>query len=226
MEPPAYGIPATVTLKQGTVITMRISQQLKSEKNSPGDAFSGALTQPVVVNGIVVAHSGQMVFGRVTEASKVKNMHRLGIELTSITLADGSATPINSVLMSRQGPMMPYGRHDEGVITTAAAKDSASTGTVLATKGHDSVIYPGTLLTFQIANAIHINTANANGAYRYVSPDDYAQPRTQVASRPAVAYGPGYPYPYYGYPYPYWGPVFGFGFGFGGFYGFHGGFRR
>jgi hypothetical protein len=140
--------------------------------------------------------------------------------------------------MSRQSPMMPYGRHDEGVITTAPADGStpaagAPTVSVLATKGHDSVIYPGTLLTFQIETPITISTANANGAYRYVSPDDYSQTRTtQVATRPAAVYGPGYPYPYpyygYGYGYPYWGPGFGFGIGFGGFGfgGFRGGFRR
>jgi len=229
---PAYGIPAQVTLKQGTMVTLRISQQLASNKNAAGDTFSGALTQPVVVNGIVVAQRGQMVFGRVAEAAKVKGLHRLGIELTSITLADGSATPIHSQFMSRQGPIMPYGHHDEGVITTATADGSvpaagAPTVGVLATKGHESIIYPGTLLTFQIETPLTVNTANANGAYRYVTPDDYAQANrtTQVATRPAAGYGYPYPYPYYGYGYPYWGPAFGFGFGYGGF-GFRGGFRR
>jgi hypothetical protein len=177
-----------------------------------------------------------MVYGRVTEADKVKGVHRLGIEITGISLADGSQAAVHTQLMSRQGPVMPYGRHDEGTITTATADGSApaagaTTVGVLATKGHDSVIYPGTLLTFQTENAVTIATGNSNGAFRYVGPDDYSRPstmNTQVATRPAYAYGPGYPYPYYGwgYPYPYWGPAIGFGFGFGGFYGFRGGFRR
>jgi hypothetical protein len=174
-----------------------------------------------------------MVYGRVAEADKIKGMHRLGIELTGMTLADGTSAPIHSQFMSRQGVYMPYGHRDEGVITNATADGStpaagAPTVGVLATKGHDSVIYPGTLLTFQVATPITISTANANGAYRYVSPDDYTQTRTtQVAARPATVYGAGYPYPYpyWGYGYPYWGPV-GFGFGFGGFGGFRGGFRR
>jgi hypothetical protein len=225
---PSYGLPAEVTLKPGSMISVRINQKLESNKNAVGDTFSGALLQPVVVNGIVVAQRGQMVFGRVAESTKVKGMSRLGIELTGLTLADGTSAPIHSLWMSRQSPMLPYGRHDEGVITTASADGStAATGApavgVLATKGHNSVVYPQSVLTFQTGNAVTIATANAN-AYRYVSPDDYSRPSNVTVRsnvRPEYAYGPGYPYPYWG-GYPYWGPV-GIGFGFGGFWG--GGFR-
>jgi hypothetical protein len=232
---PAYGLPAQVTLKPGTFLSMRINQKLADNKNSAGDTFSGTLTQPVVVNGIVVAQRGQMVYGRVTEAQKVKNVHRLGIEVTGIMLVDGTQATVHTRLISREGPIVPYGHREEGAITTATADGSTppagATVAVLATKGHDSVIYPGTLLTFQNENAVAIDTANSTG-FRYVSPDDYNRPtmNTQVATRPAYAYGPGYygyPYPYYGWGYPYWGPAVGFGFGFGGFWGgWHGGWRR
>lgn len=235
---PAYGLPPQVTLKPGTFLTMRIGQRLEDTKNSVGDTFSGALTQPLVVNGILVAPRGQMVYGRVAEAAKVKGVHRLGIEVTGITLADGTLASVHAQLMSRQGPILPYGHQQEGAITTVTANGSAApageTIGVLATKGHNSVIYPETLLTFQTENAVTIETGNSSGAFRYVGPDDYARPSTMtqtVATRPAYVYGPGYygyPYPYYGwgYPYPYWGPVVGFGFGFGGWGGWHGGFRR
>jgi len=236
---PAYGLPPQVTLKPGTFLTMRIGQRLADNKNSVGDTFSGALTQPIVVNGILVAPRGQMVYGKVAEASKVKGVHRLGIEVTGITLADGTLANVHTQLMSRQGPIMPYGHQQEGAITTATADGSAApagaTIGVLATKGHDSVIYPETLLTFQSENAVTIETGNSSGAFRYVGPDDYSRPSTmtqQVATRPAYGYGPGYygyPYPYYGWGYPYYGfggIGFGFGYGgFGGFGGFGGGFR-
>jgi hypothetical protein len=102
---------------------------------------------------------------------------------------------------------------------------------VLATRNHPSVIYPETALTFQTENAIVIDTGNSTGAYRYVGPDDYSGPRTQVmqapAQRPGYGYGPGY-YPYY--PYPYYYPYYGFGLGVRlggwGWGGFRGGFRR
>jgi hypothetical protein len=237
---PAYGLPAQVTLKPGTFLTMRISQHLADNKNSVGDTFSGVLTQPVVVNGILVAPRGQMVYGRVAEAAKIKGVHRLGIEVTGITLADGTLANVHTQLMSRQGPIMPYGHQQEGAITTATADGSpapaGATIGVLATKGHDSVIYPETLLTFQTQSAVTIETGSSSGAYRYVGPDDYSRPSTMsqtVATRPGYVYGSpyyGYPYPYYGYGwgYPYYGfGGIGFGFGYGGFGGgFRGGFRR
>jgi len=250
---PAYGLPAEVTLKTGTFVTMRINQGLASNKNAVGDTFSGTLTQPIVVNGIVVAQRGQMVYGKVAEAQKVKGVHRLGVELTSLTLADGSQAAVHTELISRQGPTMPNGQQ-AGVITSttaggavvgaaAAGGTGAAAGAgigaaagivgVLATRNHPSVIYPETMLTFQTENAVTIATGNSSGAFRYVGPDDYSRPATmtqQVPVRPAYGYGPGYYnpyyYPYYGWGYPYYGFGSGIGFGFGGWGGFRGGFRR
>lgn len=248
---PAYGLPAEVTLKPGTYVTMRINQALASNKNAIGDTFSGMLTQPIVVNGIVVAHRGQMVYGRVSEADKVKGVHRLGVQLTSLTLADGTQVAVQTQLISRQGPTTPGGVQ-AGVITSttatgavvgaiAAGGGGAAAGAgigaaagiigVLATRNHPSVIYPETMLTFLTENAITVSTGNSS-AYRYVGPEDYAHPATvsqQVAPRQTYVDGAGYPYypyPYYGWGYPYygWGPMVGIGFG--GYYGgWHGGWH-
>ena len=54
---------------------------------------------------------------------------------------------------------------------------------VLVTRNHPSVIYPETAVTFQTQNAITINTGSVPGAYRYVGPDDYSRPKTQVVQR-------------------------------------------
>lgn len=252
---PAYGLPAQVTVKQGNFLTMRINQALASNKNAVGDGFSGVLTQPVVANGIVVAQRGQMVYGKVVEAQKVKGVWRLGVALTSLTLADGSQVPIQTQLASRQGPTTPGGVQ-AGVITTTTAGGAvvggiagggmgagvgagagalAGIAAVIATKNHPSVIYPETMLTFQLQNAVDINTNNPS-AFRYVGPDDYGRPATMTQQVPVRSgYGPGYPYaypypyyPYWGGGYPYWGPslFIGGGFGWGGFGGFRGGFRR
>jgi hypothetical protein len=245
---PAYGIPAQVTLKPGTFVSMRVHQELTSNHNAAGDTFSGSLMQPIVVDGIVVAQRGQTVYGRVVEADKVKGVSRLGIELNSLTLADGSQAAVHTQLVSRQDPAMP-GRQQAGAITTATATGAAAgsatgpgagaaAGTVgvLATRNHPSVIYPETALTFQTVNALAINTGNSVGAFRYVGPDDYGRTNTGVVQQAPAAprtyvYGPGYPYPYYPYYYPYygWGPgiFIGGGFGFGGGFRFGGfGWRR
>lgn len=225
-QPPqqSYGIPAQVILRQGTLISMRLNQHLEDSKSSIGDGFSGTLNQPLVVNGIVVAQSGQIVYGRVVDAEKVKSIHRLGVELTGIALVDGTRLPVRSLFLSRQGAPYPYG-HDRGAITTTSGNPPMG---VLQTKGHDSELYPQETLTFQIETNVAINTTAASGAFRYVGPEDYSRPATQtrVATRPAYAYGPAYPYYGWGYPY-YWGPSIGFGIGFGGYWGgWRGGWRR
>lgn len=227
---PAYGIPAEVTLRPGSFFTMRISQKLSDTKNSVGDTFSGTLMQPIVANGIVIAPRGQMVYGNIVEAQKVKGVHRLGIEVTGIVLADGTQATVRTQLMSRQELRRSYWDNPRGNITTVAADGSTPPAGpvvgVLATKGHDSVINPEALLTFRTENAVTVHTGDAGGTFRYVSPDDYSRPATQVVTRPAYVYG-GYPYYGWGYPYPYWGPFAGFGIGFGGYWGgWHGGWHR
>jgi hypothetical protein len=252
---PAYGLPAQVTLKPGTFMTVRINEMLASNKSHPGDAFTATLAAPLVADGVVLAQRGQTVYGRVAEAAKEKGVSRLGVELTGLTLADGEQIPIHSQLVSRRGPTTPAGMQagtiagtsavgaavgaaaDWGRGTAIGAGAGAAAGIVgvLVTRNHPSVIYPETMLTFQVQNAVTVATGNAPRAFRFVGPEDYDRPAPatgrSVPTRPYVygpAYGPGYYpgyYPYY--PYSYWGgPSIFFGFGGGyGRYGF-GGFRR
>ncbi len=134
-------------------------------------------------------------------------------------------------LLSRQGP--PF-EHEQGAITTVSADGTAAaagapTIGVLATKGHDSVIYPQTALTFQTEGAVTVETRHferrvplCRTGRLFPSP----QRTRRLPPGPTYVYGgPGYyPYPYWGYPY--WGPSVGFGIGFGGWGGWRGGWRR
>ncbi|HKT11118.1 MAG TPA: BON domain-containing protein, partial [Terriglobia bacterium] len=58
-------VPATLHLTSGTMISVRLNQELSSDRNKSGDAFTATLEQPVVVNGWVVARRGQTIEGRV-----------------------------------------------------------------------------------------------------------------------------------------------------------------
>jgi len=249
---PKYGLPAQVTVKPGTYMSVRINDMLSSNKSHPGDAFTATLVAPLVADGVVLAPRGQMVYGRVSEAAKQKGVSRLGVELTGLTLADGEQVSIHSQLISRRGPTTPAGVQAGTIAGTtvvggavgaaAAAGTGAAIGAgagaaagiigVLETRNHPSVIYPETMLTFQVQNAVTVATGNAPQAFRFVGPEDYngpaPGPTQRVApGRPYYTYGPGYPYPYYPYPYywgsGYWGPsiFIGGGWGFGGFGGFH-----
>ena len=235
---PAYGVPARLTLQPGTYVTVRINQGLSTDHNQPGDPFNATLMQPVVVNGIVVAQAGQNVYGRVTEAQKqhADRPSRLGIELTGLTLADGTQVPIHSQVVARRGGTTPAGVQAGTVAATtgvgAVVGAAAGWGTgaaigagagaaagiigVLLTRNHPTVLYPETAMTFEVTSPVEISTANAPQAFRYVGPQDYQrQPALQTRpgapypgyGPPAAAYyGPGY-YPYY--PYPYYGFYWG-----------------
>jgi hypothetical protein len=229
---PAYGLPAQLTIKPGTYATIRVNEMLASNKNKVGDLFTGTLAQPIVVDGVLVAARGQSIVGRVAEVGKDKDgVHRLGLELTGITLADGTQAPLQSKLVTSQGRTTAAGAQAGTVAGTTASGAgvgaAAGWGTgadgVLATKNHPSLVYSGSALTFEVTSPVLVSTVNAPQAFRYVGPEDYSRPQTtQVlrTTRPAPAPypyygGPGYYSPYYA-PYPYyWGPSFGLGIGFG-----------
>jgi hypothetical protein len=245
---PVYGLPAQLTLQPGTYITVRINQPLSSDRNQPGDPFTATLAQPIVVDGVVMANRGQSVYGRVALVEKHHGAapSRLGLELTSLTLADGSQAPVKSQLVARQGPTTP-GAVEAGTVVGTAAVGAAIGGAaawgtgaaigagagaaaglagVLLTRNHPSVVYPETALTFNIQSPVTVATGRAPQAFRYVGPEDYNSPapRQTVQARPAGRYASPYygyyPYPYV-YPYEYWGPGVVF---WGG--GFHRGWRR
>jgi hypothetical protein len=229
---PAYGLPPELTVKPGTYISVRINQALSTDHNQAGDPFTATLMQPLVVDGVVVAHRGQTVYGNVAD---VKKQHsdkpsQLKLELTSFTLADGTQVAAQTQLVARQGGTTPAGVQagtvagttvagaavggaadwGQGAAIGAGAGAAAGVVGVLLTRNHPTVIYPETALTFQMTAPFTISTTRAPQAFRYVGPDDYDHPAMQMsagprrAAPPASYYGPGY-----GYPSPYY---YGYGY--------------
>lgn len=250
-SPPA---PAQLSLPAGSWITVRISQPLSSDHNQPGDAFTATLAQPLVANGIVIARRGQTVAGRVAEAEKagrVKGTSRLGLQLTELSLVDGQQVPLRTQLVDRKGDTS-IGR-DAGAVgattgigaAVGAAADGgfgagmgaiagagASIIGVLATRGHATVVYPETELTFRLEAPITISTERSEQAFQPVTQRDYEQHNLDRRGPPRLARGPapyygGYGYPYYGAGYPpfFYGPAFFFHSG-PRFYGGRGFYRR
>jgi len=241
--PPPPPVPTQLTVAPGTFFTVRVNQVLSSDHNQAGDAFSATLVKPIVVNGVVVADRGQVIQGRVSEAKKagrVSGVSHLGLELTDLTLVDGSQVPVKTELVNRNGTTSEgrdavgigaatgigaiigagaAGRHEvgEGAAIGAGAGAAAGIIGVLLTRGNPTIVRPEQVLTFRMDNPVVVNTDRAPQAFRYVGPYDYQQPTDQPRSAPPVRYGgyygPAY-YPYYyGYGYPYYyGPSVGIGF--------------
>jgi hypothetical protein len=277
--PDNYGappVPARLTIKSGTYVSVRINQWLSSDRNKKDDTFTATLNQPVIVDGIVVAQRGQTVYGRVSEAQKagrVEGTSRLGLELTQLTLVDGDQVPVPSQMVTQHG-QTSQGRDAAAIGVTTGLGAAIGAGVnggvgagvgagaglvvgvlgVLLTRGRPTVIYPESVLTFQVSAPVEIATDRAPQAFQPVNAQpayargNYGQgygqapstgygPSPYGAPAPAPAYGygvgayPGYSPYAYGYPYPYYGcfgVYVGPGFYGRGFYGggFRGGFRR
>lgn len=253
-EPANYPAPPQLTIRPGTFIMVRIDQPLSSDRNRSGDTFSATLLRPVVVDGFVVAQPGEIVGGRVAEAQKagrVEGVSRLALQLTDLTLVDGQPVPIQAQLLSRQGPTSE-GRDAAGVAGTtlsgaaigAAVNGGVGAGVgaaagvvvgaigVLLTRGHATVIYPESILTFRVDAPVTISTERSSQSFRYMDPNQYERPydtRQRPPSGgggPCGVYGCGAPPPppayggpaYYPYPYSY-GPRVSVLFGPGFYYG-------
>ncbi len=237
--PPQLIVPA------GTFISVRVNQVLSSDRSQPGNVFSASLVKPLVVDGIVVADRGQMIAGRVAEAIKAgrsKGTSRLAIELTEMTLVDGSQIPLISQLVAHEGPGS-VGRDatavgattglgaligaaaggGQGAAIGAGAGAGAALIGVLLTRGRPTMIYPESVLSFRVNAPLAVNTTRAPQAFRHVSPEDYNQPGDQA--RTVTQAGPGYGgWGYGGFGgygnYGAWGPGWGgYGWGYPGFFG-------
>jgi hypothetical protein len=221
---PHYGLPNAVQIKPGTYVTVRTAQGLSSDHNQAGDFFSASLAAPIVVDGIVVAQAGQHVIGKVAEAKKagrVEGTSRLGLQLTGLTLVDGTQANIQSYVVQRNGQTSvgsdvaavgattatgaaigaaaDWGR---GAAIGAGAGAAAGLVGVLLTRGRPTVVYPESLLTFRLDSPVIIDLTHAPQAFRYVGPGDFDQPvQSTMARRPPAQGGPGY------------GPSYGPGFG-------------
>ncbi|MGP0072959.1 MAG: hypothetical protein ACLPWF_13625 [Bryobacteraceae bacterium] len=84
----------SVTLAAGTLLPVRIGENLSSARNQPGDSFSATLTQPLVIDGWVIAERGARVEGRVVD----KGGAHLGISIVRLALSDGQNVPIHTEL--------------------------------------------------------------------------------------------------------------------------------
>jgi hypothetical protein len=237
--PPTRYAPTTITLPAGTWVTMRLLAPLSSDHNQTGDAFTGTLLEPIVVNGLLIARRGQTVGGVVTEAQKagrVSGVSHLKLELTQIQLTDGRQVQVKTKLIDRRGNTS-YGRDAFAIGATtatgaaigagvnggvgagvgAAAGLVVSTIGVLFTRGRATIVGPETPLTFGTETPLVVD--NSQQAFQYAPQQDYNAGNRPLAPRPGYgapgygsAYGPGYGYPP---PPPYGGyyaPAYGYGY--------------
>ncbi len=188
-------VPSELFAPVSTLITVRTRDPLSSSSNDIGDGFLAALSQPLVVDGWVIARAGQTVIGRIVravEAGRTQGTSELGIELSELLLVDGQQLPVRTQLIRSEGPSSV--ERDVGTIAAgtglgtiiggaasggrgaaigAVAGAAASVIGVLSTRGRPTEVPPETELTFRLDAPLTISTARSAHAFLPVTADDY-----------------------------------------------------
>jgi len=170
--------PHTVTLAVGTMLPVRIGEALSSARNQPGDTFLATLTQPLVIDGWVIAERGARVEGRVidaTPAGRVKGVSHLGISIVRLATADGQSIRIRTEQYVKDGPTstgtdaakigggaalgaiigaIVGGGKGAGI--GAGAGGAAGAGDVLLTRGKPAEIPVETRVSFKVQDSVTI----------------------------------------------------------------------
>jgi hypothetical protein len=234
-------VPPELTLPAGTLITVRNTQPLSSDRNAPGDSFAALLEQPLVAQGWVTARRGQVAEGRVAiaqKAGRVQGVSQLAVELNELTLVDGQQVPIRTELMqvsagtSHERDVAEIGTSTgigsiigaaagggTGAAIGAAVGAAAGVTGVLSTRGRATEIYPESILTFRLEEPVSFSTEQAQQAFLPVTERDYARQPARASYRAGAAPYPAReaypPPPYYPTPYYYPGyypPPYGYGY--------------
>jgi hypothetical protein len=171
-------VPHTVTLAAGTLLPVRVGETLSSARNQPGDTFLATLTQPLVIDGFVIAERGARVEGKVldtTPAGRVKGVSHLGISIVRLATADGQNIRIRTEPFVKDGPTSTgtdaakigggaaigaiigaLAGGGKGTAIGAGAGGAAAAGDVLLTRGRPTEIPVETRVSFKVQDSVTI----------------------------------------------------------------------
>jgi hypothetical protein len=98
--------PKLVTLEPGTRISIRVEENISTDRNRSGDVFRGSLDSPLIVNGFVLAEKGARVLGEVEKSKRARLLGSradLSLRLTEISMADGQRVAIQTSRWEEKG---------------------------------------------------------------------------------------------------------------------------
>jgi hypothetical protein len=150
----------TVTLPEGTQLTVRTTIVLSTNTHQAGQTFSTHLEDSLVYNGREIAPKGAEVEGRIVQADKggrVKDRASLTIQLTGMHTSGGRVVEISTNSISIEANATKGKDATKIAIGSgigAAAGAGAGTGVVLATTGDPAVIPSETVLVFELRSAV------------------------------------------------------------------------
>ena len=93
----------TITIPEGTVITVRLGETLSSKDSQTGQGFSATVAEPVAVDSKTVIAQGAAARGSVVDAKSMghfKGGALLEVKLDSVTI-EGKDTPVQTGMIAR-----------------------------------------------------------------------------------------------------------------------------
>lgn len=174
--------PQKITVPAGTQLSIRLNDEVNSEKAAVGDVFHGSLSAPVSIGDQTVIPTTADVEGRVVEvksAGRFAGQSVLTLELTKLTM-NGRSYSLQTSQWSKSG----NGRGKstaakvgggaavgavlggifgggKGAAIGAAAGAGAGTGVSAATKGQQIILKPEAVIAFQLQGPVTV-TPGAN----------------------------------------------------------------
>jgi hypothetical protein len=97
--PPPAPVANRVTLRAGANLNVRVGETVSTRRSRAGDNFLSTLTDPLVIDGWVIAERGARVEGRVLESDPGG---RLSVELVRLTTSDGQRIRIQTEPIDRK----------------------------------------------------------------------------------------------------------------------------
>ncbi|HET9837637.1 MAG TPA: BON domain-containing protein [Candidatus Angelobacter sp.] len=175
--PPAPTPIQKITIPAGTQLSIRLNDEVNSEKAQVGDVFHGSISAPVSIDDQTVIPTTADVEGRVVEvksAGRFAGQSVLTLELTKLTMNGrsyslqtsqwtksgsgrgkstaakvGGGAAVGAVL----GGIFGGGK---GAAIGAAAGAGAGTGVSAATKGQQIILHPEAIIAFQLTNPVTV----------------------------------------------------------------------
>jgi BON domain len=177
--------PQKITIPAGTQLSIRLSDEVNSEKANVGDVFRGSISAPVTINDEMVIPTSADVEGRVVEvksAGRFAGQSVLTLELTKLSM-NGRSYSLQTSQWSKSG----NGRGKstaakvgggaavgavlggifgggKGAAIGAAAGAGAGTGVSAATKGQQIILHPEAIIAFQLQTPITVTPGASRSA--------------------------------------------------------------
>lgn len=212
-----------VTVPTGTLLRIRLSEPLDTNKVKSGATFEGTAATDIYQGGVLAIPRGAVIQGQVVEAKSTSGelggSAVLRLQVTGVNLG-GKVYPLATDIWSNKGPNKAgytagntaggaligaliggIAGRGAGAALGAGIGATAGLATSAATNGPRLILPPEAQVDFHLTAPVTVQPVSWQEAQRL---GNSVPQQPQLVRRPApYPYGYPYPYPYAAYPYPY-----------------------